>query len=137
MRPRAVGGYEPDNDEQRELVDLWHLSRTALACDPDQSRNARLRWVVDEYMKLHPDVGRKWVYVWAVDNLGLHVARWPSFSQTLRRAATVLDDSTETVVSQDGERFVDAVLAMLESDWWTTVPPYEEPPPVTGEMEWK
>lgn len=77
MRKREVGGYEPDDAEQAELVELWHLSRTALAgqlsgntCD----REARIRWCVDQFLDKHqhtPNVAGKWVHNWAVNNLGL------------------------------------------------------------------
>ncbi len=81
MRARAVGGLEPDEKEQAELVELWHLSRTALASSANApgflatSRTDRIRWAVDEFCKAHPSVARKWPYVWAVDNLGLLVRR--------------------------------------------------------------
>lgn len=68
-----VGGFEPDDNDQRVLVELWHLSRTALSGKPD-GRSERIAWVVDAFMKDHgtePNVGRKWIYVWAVDNLGV------------------------------------------------------------------
>lgn len=74
MRPRAIGGLEPDDEEQRELVELWHLSRTALAGDTDQlTRSARIRWICAAFCKAHPDIAFKWVYVWTVDNVGLLV----------------------------------------------------------------
>lgn len=73
MRPRAVGGLEPDDNDQRELVELWHLSRVALAGTGLNSRGDRLRWVCDAFTKEHPDVARKWIYVWVADNLGLLV----------------------------------------------------------------
>jgi hypothetical protein len=84
MRAREVGGYEPDDREQTELVELWHLSRTALAGRTSAMiamsgfslRSARINWCVDEFLKKHdgePHVARKWIYVWAVDNLGLMV----------------------------------------------------------------
>lgn len=70
MRPRAVGGLEPDDADQRELVELWHLSRTALAgTSPD--RGARIDWVVGAFLAEHPGIARKWVYVWCADHLGL------------------------------------------------------------------
>lgn len=76
MREREVGGYEPDDNDQRNLVELWHLSRTALAGTGLDSRSDRIRWVCDAFMKEHknePNVAYKWIYVWAVDNLGLAV----------------------------------------------------------------
>lgn len=80
MRPRAAGGYEPDETEQRELTELWHLGATAVARAADRSaaRLDRLTWVVGAFMKKHeggPNVARKWIWVWAVDNLGLIVRR--------------------------------------------------------------
>lgn len=78
MRSRAVGGYEPDDKDQAELVELWHLSRTALAGTGLDARDHRLQWVCDTFMKEHagePHVAYKWIYVWAVDNLGLLVGR--------------------------------------------------------------
>jgi hypothetical protein len=77
MRPRASGGFEPDDLEQVKLVELWHLSRTALAhCRTEDgaqaaySRSAQLTWVVDNFLTEHPDVGRKWIYVWCERYLG-------------------------------------------------------------------
>lgn len=70
MRPRAVGGLEPDDDDQRELVELWHLSRTALAGTGLDSKDHRRQWVIDSFVKAHPGVGYKWVYNWVIDNLG-------------------------------------------------------------------
>lgn len=77
MRERAVGGYEPDENEQRELVELWHISRTALAGrkfdGKNEERSARISWIVDEFLKAHtgePNIARKWIYVWVVDNIG-------------------------------------------------------------------
>ena len=72
MREREVGGYEPDDVEQLELVELWHLSRTALA-GTSYTRSTRITWLVDEFIKKHqgePYVARKWIYVWAERNLG-------------------------------------------------------------------
>lgn len=72
MRPRAVGGFEPDDKDQAVLVELWHLSRTALS-GSTADRSARIAWIVDAFMREHgtePNVGRKWIYVWCVDNLG-------------------------------------------------------------------
>ena len=83
MRAREVGGFEPDDKDQTELVELWHLSRTAFAGQTAEAiaksgslRGARIEWCVTEFLKKHdgePHVARKWVYVWAVDNLGLMV----------------------------------------------------------------
>jgi len=83
MRAREAGGYEPDNRDQTELVELWHLSRTAFAGQAAEAiakvgslRGARIEWCVTEFLRAHngePHVARKWVYVWAVDNLGLMV----------------------------------------------------------------
>jgi len=78
MRPRAVGGYEPDEAEQRELVGLWHLSATAVLSGLNFGivRSARIDWVVQTFLREHatePNVARKWVYCWCVENLGVHV----------------------------------------------------------------
>jgi hypothetical protein len=83
MRAREVGGYEPDDREQAELVELWHLSRTAHAgraaeviAKYGSLRGARLAWAVDEFLKKHdgePNVARKWIYVWTETNVGLLV----------------------------------------------------------------
>jgi hypothetical protein len=67
MRPRAVGGFEPDDRDQRELVELWHLSRIVRSA---RDRSGRLDWVVTEFCLEHPGCGRKWVYVWSEANLG-------------------------------------------------------------------
>lgn len=87
MRERAVGGYEPDDVEQRELVELWHVSRTAFALGGDvpallkqhgTPRGARIAWVVDEFLKRHEgksNVKRKWIYVWCEAALGHLVDR--------------------------------------------------------------
>jgi len=83
MRPRASGGYEPDDRDQHELSELWHTSRVAIAL-PDLERRAllerhggergaRLRWVVDQFLRAHagePHVAEKWVYTWSEANLG-------------------------------------------------------------------
>lgn len=77
MRPRAAGGQEPDDVEQAILVDLWHLSRTVVSDLPyrdDGNRMARLTWVVNAFVKTHPEVPRKFVYIWSQDNLG-HLLR--------------------------------------------------------------
>ena len=86
MRPRAVGGFEPDDREQHELSELWHTSRTAIALPgPEREalfakhgseRGARIAWIVDEFMRIHagePHVARKWIYVWCEEYLGRHV----------------------------------------------------------------
>lgn len=73
MRSRAVGGYEPDDKEQAELVELWHLSRTALAGTGLDARDHRLQWTLDSFLKAHasePNVKSKWVYVWLIENIG-------------------------------------------------------------------
>jgi hypothetical protein len=82
MRSRASGGYEPDDRDQAELVELWHLSRAAVALPRlerealfarhGSERSARLNWVVDQFLARHvgeSGVARKWVYVWAERNL--------------------------------------------------------------------
>lgn len=72
MRPRAVGGFEPDDKDQAVLVALWHLSRTALSGKPC-GHSDRITWIVDAFLREHgtePNVGRKWIYVWCTDNLG-------------------------------------------------------------------
>ena len=49
MRSRAAGGLEPDDDDQRELVELWHLSHGAenphgvLVRGLDPAREDRMR----------------------------------------------------------------------------------------------
>ncbi len=83
MRPRPAGGYEPDDRDRAELVELWHLSRTAVALPGEErqalferhggERGARIAWVVDRFVKAHagePGVAHKWVRVWSVENLG-------------------------------------------------------------------
>lgn len=81
MRPRAVGGLEPDEADQSELVELWHLSRVALAgmSLPHQhwstmyagsERHWRIDWVISKFLEAHPGVARKWVYVWCEAQLG-------------------------------------------------------------------
>jgi hypothetical protein len=90
MRERKVGGYEPDEREQRELSELWHTSRTAIAVGADARRAAilkhgnehywRMHWCIDEFMKAHagePNVAHKWVYNWCVEYLGRHVDPHP------------------------------------------------------------
>jgi hypothetical protein len=76
VRPRAVGGFEPDDKDQQILVELWHLSLTALSGSGNTSRDNRLQWVIDSFMKEHgkePNVAHKWIYVWCVDNIGTHI----------------------------------------------------------------
>lgn len=113
MRPRPAGGYEPDDRDRAELVELWHLSRTAVALPGEErqalferhggERGARIAWVVDQFVKAHagePGAARKWVYVWSVENLGrqldlaavpvdpdLFPPRWPR--RSLRGGAAV------------------------------------------------
>lgn len=84
MRARAVGGYEPDDDDQAELSRYFLLARTALSGMKNadgrsiDNRTNRINYAVDEFIKAHahaaPAIARKWVYVWAVDNLGLSSA---------------------------------------------------------------
>lgn len=47
---------------ERELLDLWRISRTALS-DTAASRFDRLQWTVAEFVKAHPDQPRKQVYL--------------------------------------------------------------------------
>lgn len=70
MRPRFAGRYEPDDANRRELVELWHLSRTACS---GGDRYARLEWLTGEFLRAHAadlDVPRKRVFAWAEANLG-------------------------------------------------------------------
>lgn len=69
---------EPDDVDQRKLVELWHLSRTALARSLP-TRSTRLDWVVEAFLKENPEAGRKWVYVWCERYLGRMVDPdgWP------------------------------------------------------------
>lgn len=102
-----AGGYEPDELEQTEIVELWHLSKTALAYDsnPDSTdlvpsvrweeklrerfgsvRRARISWVVEEFVRANvgkPNVAAKWIYCWAIDNLGL-IASAGTIAETYR-----------------------------------------------------
>jgi hypothetical protein len=87
MRAREAGGYEPDDREQHELSELWHLSRTAIALPGSErralldkhngsERSARLYWVITEFLNAHigePNVAHKWIYNWCVEHLGRHV----------------------------------------------------------------
>lgn len=75
MIPRAVGGLEPDETEQQALTDLYGLARTALAGTGFDDRENRLRWACDAFCKERPDVARKWVWCWAVDNLGVFLRK--------------------------------------------------------------
>lgn len=65
MRPRASGGMEPDDTDQKVLVEFWHISRVF-----GTDRQVRLGWIVDHFLAIHPDAGRKWVYVWCERYLG-------------------------------------------------------------------
>lgn len=47
--------------DQAELVDLWHLSRTALAGKPAGVYERKL-WVSREYEKAHPDISSTAAY---------------------------------------------------------------------------
>lgn len=69
MRAREAGGLEPDDAEQRELTELWHISRTALSGKVD-TKSARREWVIDQFLRGHPDVARKWVHEWVWSQLG-------------------------------------------------------------------
>ena len=86
MRPRSVGGFEPDDRDQHELHELWHTSGTAIALPgPERrallerhggERGARLHWVVEQFLREHagePNVAHKWVYTWSEANLGRSV----------------------------------------------------------------
>lgn len=91
MRPRAVGGFEPDDRDQHTLSELWHISRTAIALPgPERQalldkhngseRSARIAWVVDQFLREHgsePNVKHKWVYNWCIEYLGRHVETRP------------------------------------------------------------
>lgn len=46
-----------------DLVNLYHLARTALACEKDQGRWARMNWAAKEFSKAHPDIAVKWSYL--------------------------------------------------------------------------
>jgi hypothetical protein len=98
MRPRAVGGFEPDERDQLALLELWHLSRTALAGTGLDAREHRLQWTIDAFLKEHghePNVTHKWIYVWAVDNLGTLTTGEPVLDpdrrRELRRAVKMQD----------------------------------------------
>jgi hypothetical protein len=97
VRPRAVGGFEPDDRDQHELSELWHTSRTAIALPgPERQallarhggeRGARLHWVVEQFLREHagePNVARKWVYVWSEANLGRHAPGLSEASRAVR-----------------------------------------------------
>ena len=85
MRPRTVGGYEPDDNEQNELHELWFMARGFAFADKNSAellakhgsvRGVQLVWAVDAFMKRHegePHVARKWIYVWCEEYLGRHV----------------------------------------------------------------
>jgi len=85
MRPREVGGYEPDDAEQNELHELWFMARgfaflgrdaATLLAKYGSVRGVQLEWVVNEFLKKHegePHVARKWIYVWSEEYLGRHV----------------------------------------------------------------
>jgi hypothetical protein len=65
LRPRASGGFEPDDTDQAVLVEFWHVSRVF---GPD--RQVRLGWVVDHFLAIYPEIARKWIYVWCERYLG-------------------------------------------------------------------
>ena len=46
-----------------ELYNLYHLARTALSGNPDQSKYARELWATTEFCKAHPDIPHKWAYL--------------------------------------------------------------------------
>ncbi len=49
---------------ETELLDLWRVSRTALAgLDHVPTRYDRLQWALNEFTKTHPDQPRKSVYL--------------------------------------------------------------------------
>jgi hypothetical protein len=55
-RPRFV-----TDDQLRELVELWHLGRTALA-GGDASSYRRCQWAAREFHKKHPSVSEGGAY---------------------------------------------------------------------------
>jgi hypothetical protein len=85
VRPRNVGGYEPDDAEQNELHELWFMARGFAFMDKNAAeliakhgsvRGVQLAWCVDAFMKRHegePHVAHKWIYVWCEEYLGRHV----------------------------------------------------------------
>ena len=46
--------YEPTTNEYQEIIQLWHIARTALA-GQSCSRYDRLQYVSREFRKVHPD----------------------------------------------------------------------------------
>lgn len=69
MRPRSVGGYEPDDTEQAELHELYRLSLGQQLAD----RHKRVEYAIKWFLRTHigePHVAYKWVYVWAERHLG-------------------------------------------------------------------
>jgi hypothetical protein len=79
VRPRKVGGWEPDDREQHELHELYRVARVALsgrhALDggPADTPKGRRDYAINEFMRAHagePNVKFKWVYEWVQRNVG-------------------------------------------------------------------
>lgn len=101
MREREVGGYEPDDTEQKELHELWFMSRGAgdniaeLLAKHGTMRGVRIAWVVDAFLKKHdgePNVKRKWIYVWCEAYLGHLVER--TVTEIVQDRAAVVGSQT-------------------------------------------
>ncbi|MDP2954027.1 MAG: hypothetical protein Q8O76_12015, partial [Chloroflexota bacterium] len=53
--PKGNPSRNANKEEQAELVNLYHLARTALADKKDQGRWARMDWAAREFAKAHKD----------------------------------------------------------------------------------
>lgn len=55
----VVPQYQPrfvSRDQGAELVNLYHLARTALAGERERGRWARMNWAAVEFNKVHPEI---------------------------------------------------------------------------------
>ncbi len=53
--------------DRAELLQLWHISRTALAAQNDASRYDRLCWVAEQYHRTHPNTKAVTAYIAAIN----------------------------------------------------------------------
>jgi len=58
-------------------------------------------------------------------------------SEQLQRLGKAFDHIRESQMDAATLSMAGAALEMIQSEWWTSVPAYEEPKPVSGEIPWR